>query len=366
MSSRRLEVLFTGYAPVHFLCFRPVFEYLAVVPDVRVAVSGGLRDKSGAEVTYDPRGLYGPLGLDASLVLTVDEIQDRHFDVLFAANTKMIAPGSVDTRIQIFHGVSFRNAAVRCENLGADYYFMVGPYMRQRFAAAGLIAEDDPRGVNIGFPKTDRLLHDDGARLRVCRRYGFDPQRPLVLYAPTGQRHNSLELFGLEVIEALNATGRYNLLVKLHDHPKAPSRDWVVALSELERPGFRLARELDVVPLLAAAELLITDASSVSNEYSLVDRPIVFLDTPKLIAKASAKEGSMVDLETWGRRGGPVVEGPDEIARVVEQSFVAPGRYSAVRRQMAKSLFYNPGRAPEAAVRFLRSGLPAAKRVGVG
>ena len=47
---------------------------------------------------------------------------------------------------------------------------------------------------------------------------------------------------------------------------------------------------------LFVADLLISDASSVSNEYALLDRPMVFLDVPKLLKTARGK-GSMVDLD---------------------------------------------------------------------
>ena len=40
------RILFTGYAPVHFVCFRPVYERLRRVPGVQVFVSGG-RDPDG-------------------------------------------------------------------------------------------------------------------------------------------------------------------------------------------------------------------------------------------------------------------------------------------------------------------------------
>ena len=312
ISDRPISVLFTAYAPVHFLCCRPLYERLLAHPRCRVFLSGGTRSGPSESISYDAHSLYGALGVDPDHVVSVDVIRAGHYDLLFAANTRMIEPGSVDTRIQIFHGISFRNRAIRPQNLGADFYFMVGPYMRRKFAGAGLISHGDPRAVNIGFPKTDRLLDGVSDREDVCTRYGFDGNRPILLYAPSGFKHNSLELFGVEVINRFIASGRFDLIVKLHDHPKAPSRDWAADLEQFEGPRFRLARDLDVIPLMAAADLLITDASSVSSEFSLLDRPMVFLDTPRSINKASLREDSQVDLETWGRKGGVLVDRPEQ------------------------------------------------------
>ncbi len=180
---------------------------------------------------------------------------------------------------------------------------------------------------------------------------------PSLLYAPTGLKHNSLELFGVDVINRLITNGRFDLIVKLHDHAKAPSRDWAADLKQFEGPRFRLARDLDVIPLMAAADLLITDASSVSSEFSLLDRPMVFLDTPLLIKAASRREGSRVDIETWGRKVGVLVDRPEQVVTAVEASLEDPTQYSEVRRAMRSDLFFNPGRATEAAMAFLEGGM---------
>ncbi len=359
--SSRVSVLFTGYAPVHFACFRPLYERLAARGDVEVRLSGGLRTKTAQGPIYDLRGLYSRFGIPGEHMLSVDEIQQRDFDVLFAANTKMIRPRAVGRRVQIFHGISFRNRAVRHSDHIADHYFLVGPYMRRTFDRAGLIAADDPRGLEIGFPKTDRLLTGELDRRRRLAAEGLTGERPIVLYAPTGLKYNSLETMGEEVIRRLSSSGRYDLLIKLHDHPKRTSIDWRARLAPLLGEHTRLARSADVVPLLGLADLLLTDASSVSSEYSLLDRPMVFLDVPRLLERVRKQEGTMLDLETWGRAGGLLVEDPDGVVEAVAESLADPARHSAVRREMARDLFYNPGRATEAAVSWFETELLSAR-----
>jgi hypothetical protein len=349
-----ISVLFTGHAPVHFVCFRPLFERLRRHPGFDVYLSGGLKSQDEAgQVRYDHAALYQPFGVEPDRVLPVADLAERDFDVLFGANTNILAPRSAQVRIQIFHGVSFRNKAIRRENLSHDFYFLIGPYMRRTFIAKGMLSDGDPRGLDIGFLKTDRLLDGSLDRGALRRGYGLAGDRPLVLYAPTGQRHNSLETMGEEVIRRIAAAGRYDLVVKLHDHPKNTGVDWPARLRELEDAHTRLAGELDVIPLLACADLLITDASSVSSEFSLLDRPMVFLDVPRLLEKASADPDSSLDLETWGRRGGDLVAGPDQVVAAVDDALAAPARHSEVRRAMAQDLFFNPGHATEAAMSWL-------------
>lgn len=109
-----------------------------------------------------------------------------------------------------------------------------------------------------------------------------------------------------------------------------------------------MVRELDVIPLLFLADVLITDASSVANEYALLDRPLVYLDVPELI-QASRDVGAFVDLETWGRRGGVVVERPAEVEAAVADSLAHPARLAPIRAAIVRDLFYHPGKATEAA-----------------
>jgi hypothetical protein len=355
-------ILFTGYAPVHFLCFRPIYERLIERQDVQVFVSGGLRSGSEGGFAYDGTGLYRRFGIPEHRILRVEAVQSRRFDILFAANKRVIAPrANFGTLVQLFHGVSFRNRAVREESLAFDYVFLIGPYMRRKFVERALLTEDDPRAISIGFPKTDPLVERGFDRRELLARHGFDGSRPILLYAPTGEADNSLETMGEKVIRLLADAGRYDILVKPHDHPKNADPDWHATLAPLEDAHTRLIRTDDVVPLLGLSDLLITDASSVANEYTLLDRPIVFLDVPELLARSQETSASL-DLRSWGRNAGIVAKSPDDVLEAVAVSLARPEELSETRRSLAADLFYNPGRATEAAMAWIAERLLGAKR----
>ncbi len=345
------KILFSCYAPVHFVCFRPIFERLRSLPNVSIHLSGGLREKKNGVYQYDTDGLFSQFGIDQDHVLSVDDIAERDFDVQFSANSKPIPPKSVGRLIQLFHGISYRNRAVRSAAMTFDHYFLVGPYMEKRFIDAGLLTPDDPRAFRIGFPKTDRLLNGELDRRQLMEAHGFDGSRPVLLYAPTGQPYNSMETMGEDVIERIQASDRYDLLIKLHDHPKN-GINWTRRLKGLENDHCRVAADTDVVPLLYLADLLISDASSVTNEYSLLDRPIIFLDTPKLLAAEEATSGSMLDIDR-GRWIGLTVHHPQNVPDAIAQQLGSPGMFSKLRRERAAEMFYNPGRAADAAMHWL-------------
>jgi hypothetical protein len=349
-----MNVLFTGYAPVHFLCFKPIYDRLMALPGMEVDLSGGTRSKSEYALggyLYDHLNMYRHFPFPEGVVTAVGNLAARDYDVMFSANTRRIEPRRVGRRVQIFHGMSFRNRAIRPETDGADHYFLLGPYMKRGFEESGILARDDPRGVEIGFPKTDRLVDGSLDRQAELARHGVTGERPILLYAPTGERRNSLETMGEELIARLSRAGEFDLLIKLHDHPHT-SIDWFSRLAPLENEHVRLVRHADVVPTLFIADLLITDASSVANEYALLDRPIVFLDVPELVELTLAK-GARVDLATWGRRGGRLSHNPATAVKDIEACLADPGEYSDVRQALVADMFFNPGGATAAAMAWL-------------
>ena len=358
--ARPARILFTGYAPVHFVCFRPLYQRLRRLKGVEVFLSGGRdSDPVSGVPPLTARQLYESFRVPPARVLTLEKIQSQVFDLVFCAHVSGYFPRQDKERIQLFHGVSFRNMAVRRDVLVYDRLFLTGPYMRRLFTDQQLLRDTDPRLVNIGFPKLDRLVDGTLDRRAILDRLGFSGRRPVVLYAPTGQKDNSLDHTGEAVLERLRATGKYDILIKLHDHPRDRITDWPVRLKPLLDRHTRLVTDYDIVPYLFVADLLVSDASSVSNEYALMDRPMVFLDVPQLL-DSMRKKGVALDLDTWGRKGGTTVRWPDEAVEAVGWSLAHPRHGAGVRRAMARDLFFNPGRATDAALQWVERRLALA------
>lgn len=359
---RSARILFTGYAPVHFVCFQSLYRRLRRRKGVEVFLSGGREaDQAAGGAALTAAQLYAPFGVPPNRVLSLKQVRARSFDLVFCAHVSGYFPREEQERVQLFHGVSFRNMAVRRDVLVYDRLFLAGPYMRRLFTEQQLLRDSDPRLVNIGFPKLDRLVDGTLDRRAILRRIGFSGRRPVVLYAPTGQKDNSLDHTGEAVLERLRATGKYDILIKLHDHPRDRLTDWPARLKPLLDRHTQLVGDYDIVPYLFVADLLISDASSVSNEYALLNRPMVFLDVPQLLDNMKRK-GVALDLDTWGRKGGVTARWPDEAAEAVAWSLAHPTHGSGIRRAMARDLFFNPGRATDAALQWIerRVGLPPA------
>ncbi len=346
MDKEKKRVLFTGYAQVHFVCFLPVYRLLADDPQVEIFLSGGFRRKNGDEVSYELEGFYEPFGVRKDHVVPLETVRREHYDVLVSAHlSDTLFPKSVGKKVQIFHGVSIKNLAVREKALRYDILCLPGRYHAEQYEKMGLVRTDKTEYLITGFPKTDPLAAGGTERDALLRGLGLDPARPAILFAPTGEKHNALDVMGVEIVEALTGPGLWNVLVKPHDHPKKDI-DWFAELSRFEDGGMRLVRDRDIIPYLAASDLLITDMSSVAVEYTLLDRPIIFMDIPALMRRVR-KRAPALDLDTYGRKTGRVAAGPEELEDAVRASLADPGGASEIRRRMARHIFHAPGRAAE-------------------
>ncbi len=237
----------------------------------------------GGGPTYSLAGFYDPYGVDTERVCAFEDLPDVHFDVVLSTHSSTIFfPKSYGKSVQMFHGVSFKNFSVRDKVLSYDYACIVGPYHAGRFESEGIMGEGNTRFFLTGFAKLDALVNGKDSRTTILEAMGLNPELPTILYAPTGGKYNSLDEMGEDLICAVRDGGNWNVIIKPHDHPKKQV-NWMEKLSYLEGDRVGLIRDFDIVKYLAIADLLLTDASSVSMEYTLRDKPMVFIDVPKLL-----------------------------------------------------------------------------------
>lgn len=340
------RILFAGAAWVHFACVLPVYHRLAADPRIEFWLSGGFKKgESDGPAQYVQDGFYDVFPVDRARVIPVERAREEEFDVLVAAHKSPVMPRRYGKSVQLFHGVSFKNLGVRENYLKFDTLCLAGPYQADAYRKKGLLRRAG-QCLITGVPKMDALVSGELDRAALLTRHGLDPGKPTILYAPTGSKFNSMETMGLEVIGEIAKSGAWNLLVKLHDHPKNTDIDWAGRVAALESPHLKLVRDPDVVPYLHAADLLITDASSVSVEYCLMDRPIIYLDVPELLADVLQRGGAL-DLETHGRKSGAVVAKPGEVVAAITEALAHPESRREERLATARNVFHDPGRATD-------------------
>jgi len=330
-----IDVAFRAKRPMNYEMFRPYHERLRADPRFDVTLYGKAHGKSDLKV------------LDAALPARRRPnwmCKLTRPDVLFS--TDFLLATQARHAIQIFHGISVKGFFLNERIHDYDHVFTLGPYMARRYVEKGFFEQGDPRLVPVGFAKTDRLTNGtlDAAATRA--NIGLDPVLPTVVYAPSWGAESSLDKMGEDILRALHGWPG-NVIVKLHDNafdPRYARADWRGLLDQLAGPRFAAPRMWDVIPLLHAADVLITDISSVGFEFLQLDRPIVFMTF----------EGQMVrwegvcDLETWGRKIGVCVDSAAALPAALDRELGDPNHMQPIRKAACADIYYNVGTATDA------------------
>jgi hypothetical protein len=286
-------------------------------------------------------------------------------------------------RLCIFHGLPAKGGAFAEHQWRfLDGAFLLGPLHERLFeelrnnspAAQRLI------GYRVGYPKSDQLITGASDRTKNRETFRRDPEAPTVLYAPSWEEHGSLRTCGVQIAEQLRTAG-FNVLVKLHPMSYYPTSellatggiDWSRAFDKLEGPGFYHAKGGDVGPLLAAADVLVTDISSVALEGILVDLPFVVIDTPRVFDEILPQlhgvhpQEARNDLRyNCGREAGLLIGELDELLPAVERSLKFPAERAAERLRIRSELLYHPGQAASVAADLIGSLLTRQVAQGSG
>jgi hypothetical protein len=353
------RILVNGRTAVNYVMVAPVYRRLAADPRVRFYFMA-------SEEPSRVRAIFRDAGPDARLVGPLRAATMR-FDAYLASDFMWTPLPRGTCRIQMFHGVGGKYGFdAPTESLRVwDRLFFVNRRRLRNCIAAGAIDQDSAAVRLTGMPKVDCLVDGSLQRDAVLTSLGLDRQRQTVLYAPTWSRDSSLNRIGLDLIRRLAALP-INLVVKLHDRSRdARARysgavDWPVAVTGVLPPERGvLAPGADICPYLEAADLMVTDHSSAGFEYLLLDRPIVRIHVPELIASAQIHRDYVALLADVSESA---IDAASAV-RAVERGLANPAAKSATRRHVAADLFHDPGNATTNCVTALYeamdlSGLP--------
>ena len=344
------RVLVEVRTPMNLEVLRPIWEPLA--RDARIAVTVVAEEKDWVRRSLEA------IGVPHRFMDRSEAIWSR-FDLAMNADPWNALPlRRCRRRVHFFHGVAGKYDLDDPVTMGKaidyriyDRVMFPNADRLARYVGAGVVPHD--RAVLAGFPKVDDLVRGRWRAADVRESLGLDPWRETVLYAPTFSPHSSLHLAGERIIEALLESGR-NVVVKLHDrsmrpHPKfTAGEDWPARLSKFNgRPRYAFATGGHAGPYLVAADVLITDHSTVGFEFALLDRPILVIDVPELLRYAR------INREKWDllRAMAHVVSDVSDLTHALERVLVTErDRYAAVRRATAGAMFAHVGRATDRAL----------------
>ena len=244
----------------------------------------------------------------------------------------ILAPGNVvphrwpGLKVQLFHGVYEGKPGHYRVTGFFDLYCTQSPYMTSHFQELAqrhghfLVRE-------TGWPKLDPLAAPIERKV-VRGTLGLDPNRPVVLYAPTFSPRFTSAPDLLATIVGLKE--RYQWLIKFHDLTDPAVKAKYEAQLGPQVVG---ADHPDILPLMQASDLLITDTSSVAYEYLLLDRPIITF-------RAAVRRDKGIDITA-----------AEDLPAAIEQSLREPDEFAARRQQYRSRLHpYTDGKSAQRVV----------------
>jgi len=353
--SRRLSdkrrLLINARTAMNFAIVSPIYKALRDDPRIEFYFTA-------SEKPQDSWTIYreGGLGLK---VVNPRRAAIIRFDAYLVADVLWMTLPRGTPRVLMFHGVAGKYSHVydspERSMRAWDRLFFINRRRMKNFALSGAIAEDSAAARLVGYPKIDCLVDGSLKRDRILADLGIDPARRTVLYAPTWSPYSSLNTHGEQLIRNLCDAG-YAVIVKLHDRSRDPlfihsgGIDWVTRLDPiLRKTGGLVADGADASPYMVGADVLITDHSSAGFEYLLLNRPLIRIEMPELIARTNIPE----EYVKLMRDASITTRNPVEVVNAVGRALNNPTEQSDIRKAIAEELFYDPGHATARAGREL-------------
>jgi len=225
-------------------------------------------EKRGGQVAW-----FIPEGTEAEAFLAESENRLADVNAVKAYNPDaVLAPGNYipdffpGIKVQVFH--DFDNGKKHRFTIRGffDLYCTQGPNITAEFNARNDGTYDV---VETGWSKLDALftLHPSTEQ--------YKQERPVILYAPTfsPKLRSTYQLF--PYIKELCQQKDWQWLVKLH--PKATQEE-IDMYKSLESEQLRFIETDDIIPLLQASDIIVSDTSSIISEFAMQRKPVVALN----------------------------------------------------------------------------------------
>ncbi len=201
------------------------------------------------------------------LLHSVDEVKRFNPRAVFAPGNWVpdFFPG---VKVQVFHGFGIEKKGHFDIRGFFDLYCTSGPLTTRPFKRLerkyGYF-----RVVETGWPKTDHLLRYKPQKITKTTNGNG---KPVVLYAPTFSPSLSSASALLSIIKTIAAKGNLHWLVKFH--PLMDKRI-VAHYRMMQTQNLQIIDDPDITPYLHAADVMVSDTSSVVAEFLMLKKPVL-------------------------------------------------------------------------------------------
>jgi len=174
---------------------------------------------------------------------------------------------------QVPHGLLSKNTIYEQWHSQADYICLPSEAFREEFTKRNTFPRRE--FLVTGWPLLDELF-----QWRACSRSRYDGRRT-ILYAPTyNPELNSVAGIGEDLLDVVRAVDRdARLVIKPHPVIAEKFPGWMATWEDWCRKDeeVMLVRntQVNIVPYLIAADVLVSDVSSVALCFLALDRPVI-------------------------------------------------------------------------------------------
>lgn len=278
---RDLDILFYPENSLHLPFLEPIHAYLkATYPDLRLGFSSppfspptigqsgaGLTDRELSRLRQSTLYFAESSNLESELAVVADVC---HFRIPHLPRVVNVGHGLISKGLYYCRG-----PIVRRENLSE---MICVPGLRHK----SLLLDDVRVPIEVtGFIKSDLLFDPKSMeRARFCEVMNLDQDKKIILFAPTfNDELSAIPIIG-EGIERF-ATPETLVMIKLHHMTSLKWREMYKALAQ-RNEHILLLEDSDYSGMMHAADVMISDVSSMFVEFMLMNKPVVLFQNPKL------------------------------------------------------------------------------------
>lgn len=206
--------------------------------------------------------------------------QKKKADWIFFGNTFPFLDEihKVSKSIQLGHGVGPKSSYYTKSDTPTTVRFVEGEYRKNRLKSM----YPDNNFVNVGFCKLDPIINGEISRFDLAS-VGLDQNKNTIVYAPTFYP-SSLERFPEDFPEDFP---EFNIMIKPHyfslsKEKYKKQRQLLSHWSSYNNVYLAKVSDYSLVPFMATADLLMSDASSAIIEFAALDKPVLWCNFLKL------------------------------------------------------------------------------------
>ncbi len=245
----------------------------------------------------------------------------------------------VSKSVQLGHGIGPKASYYTKSNTPTTVRFVEGKYRTQRLES--MYPHDC--FIDVGFCKLDPIINNTLESSSLAE-LGLDSKKKTLLYAPTFYP-SSIECFPNHWPELYS---QYNIIIKPHyfsiskESYKA-QRKLLKQWGEFNNVYLAKVDDYSLVPFMALADVLISDASSALFEFAALNKPVIWCDFLKLRWSYrgifSYRFKKRMDQD-YGEYADVAVHAKSfkNLQQLVEQQLTTPKKLEATRLTLADKL----------------------------